>query len=132
MIVSHAPTSMNCLILFLYYYLYFIASGTCFNVKLETTEIFEHKTLALTCILQSRWISWWAAIYVHDEYDDNLFTNDKVREARSTSKMIRWYGCYNNYREEDLGRKKRRVATLLWKKGYTDFYETQKCTEFRI
>jgi len=25
MIVSHAPTSMNCLILFLYYYLYFIS-----------------------------------------------------------------------------------------------------------
>jgi len=87
------------------------------------TEIFVHKTLTLTCILQSRQISWWAAIYIHDEYDDNLFTNDERSALRSTYNMylkndnVIEYDFYNNYKEEDLGRKKRRVSIVT--KGRT-------------
>ena len=134
MIVSHVLESMNSLILFfiiidIIYILYWkiIWNLLCFNLKLEMTEIFEHKTLTLTCILQSRQISWWAAIYIHDEYDDNLFTNDERSALRSTYNMylkndnVIEYGFYNNYKEEDLGRKKRE-SVLLQKEEHMKWF----------
>lgn len=74
--------------------IYYHNSESSESSSLRLTRIRIDLENILTRILQSWRISRWAAIYVHDEYDDNLFTNDEVREARYAlhiSKMIIWY-----------------------------------------
>lgn len=55
---------------------------------------------------------------MYNEYDDNLFTNDESMLCSTYLENDKTIHCYNNYREEDLGRKKRRVNIVTEERTY--------------
>lgn len=69
-------------------------------------------------------------MYIHDEYDDNLFTNDEVGEALCSTylkndKVIRYVVITITVIERRISDERSEESTLLRKTEYTDFYETR-------